>query len=259
MPARPEFQRVQEEFCAHLRDPRRAPRPKDVSERRMAVYRNLFSKNIQGLIERSFPLSAHLLGTETTRALSRAFYSRHGCRTPYFHKIGQEFVDYLAREHDGDPELPPFLAELARHEWTEVRVRLNDDPPPYPPERIDPDGDLLERPVVLSPASELCVHAYPVHRVKRNSPPPRESETPTFLLAFRDSTGAARFLELSPATARLIALLMDQPEIPARSQFGRIATELGRDMSEALVDGGRQALERLRSLGAILGALRPSG
>ena len=259
MPARPDFQRVQEEFCAHLRDPRHNPRPEDVEERRMAVYRDLFFKNIQGFVERSFPVMIRLLGPETSRELAYAFFSRHDCRTPYFHKIGQEFVDYLSREHAREPELPPFLAELAHYEWTEVRIRLNDEAPPHDLDRLDPGGDLLERPVILSPASELCAYAYPVHRIDRNHQPRQKPDSPTFLFAFRDLAGKARFMELNPVTARLVALLKDQPEIPARSQLERIAADLGRDKSETVVAGGRQVLERLRERGAILGTLKASG
>ena len=255
MAARPDFQRVQEEFCAHLRDPRRNPRPEDVEERRMAVYRDLFFKNIQGFVERSFPVTVRLLGPGTLRELSYAFFSQHGCHTPYFHKIGQEFVDYLSRGHVGEPDVPPFLAELAHYEWTDVRVRLSTEAVPHDPNRIDPDGDLLEYPVVLSPASELCVYAYPVHRISQSHQPQQKPENPTFLFAFRNSAGKVRFMELNPVTARLIALLKDQPDIPARSQLDRIAAELGRDSPEAVVDGGRQVLERLRERGAILGVL----
>ncbi len=255
MAARPDFQRVQEEFCAHLRDPRHNPRPEDVEERRMAVYRDLFFKNIQGFVERSFPMTARLLGPDALHELSYAFFSQHGCRTPYFHKIGQEFVDYLSREHVGEPDVPPFLAELAHHEWTDVRVRISAEAVPHDPDRIDPDGDLLEHPVVLSPGSELCIYAYPVHRIDPDHQPQQKPESPTFLFAFRDSAEKVRFMELNPVTARLIALLKDQPDIPARSQLDRIAAELGRDSPEAVVDGGRQVLERLRERGAILGVL----
>ena len=223
----------------------------------MAVYRELFFKNIQGFIERSFPVTARLLEPDTLHELSYAFFSRHGCRTPYFHKIGQEFVDYLAREHACGPDVPPFLAELAHYEWTEVRIRLNDEVVSHDPDCIDPDGNLLQHPVILSPASELCVYTYPVHHINRDHQPQQKPETPTFLFAFRDLAGKAKFMELNPVTARLIALLKDQPDIPARSQLDRIAAELGRDNPEAVVDGGRQILERLRERGAILGVLAP--
>lgn len=224
----------------------------------MAVYRDLFFRNIQGFVERSFPVTARLLGPETLRELSYAFFSQHDCRTPYFHKIGQEFVDYLSREHVAEPDLPPFLAELAHYEWVSVKVRLNDEAPPHESDRIDPDGDLLEQPLVLSPASELCVYTYPVHRINQDHQPQQKPESPTFLLAFRDLAGKSRFMELNPVTARLIALLKDQPDIPARSHLDRIAAELGRDNPEAVVDGGRQVLERLRERGAVLGALKSS-
>lgn len=256
MDAQPDFQRVQEEFCAYLRDPRHNPRPKDVEERRMAVYRDLFFKNIQGFVERSFPMTTKLLGPDALRELSYAFFSQHGCRTPYFHKIGQEFVDYLSREHVSEPDLPPFLAELAHYEWIDVKVRFSDETTPHDPERIDPDGDLLDYPVVLSPASELCVYAYPVHRINPDFQPQQKPEIPTFLFVFRNPAGKAQFMELSPVAARLIALLKDQPVTPARSHLERIAAELERDTSEAVVDGGLQILERLRERGAVLGVLK---
>lgn len=259
MGARPDFQRVQEEFCAHLRDPRRHPCPDGIEERRMAVYRNLFFKNILGFVRNSFPKTARLLGPDALQELAYAFFSQHDCRTPYFHEIGQEFVDYLAREHVAEPELPPFLAEFAHYEWVDIRVRTNDEAVPHAPERIDPQGDLLEHPVVLSPSSELCVYTYPVHRINRNFQPQQKSETPIFLFAYRAPAGKTRFMELNPMTARLIALLKDQPETPGRSQLDKIAVELGRGSSESVLDGGRLVLERLRARGAILGALSPLG
>lgn len=224
----------------------------------MAVYRELFSRNIRGFIERSFPVTAKLLGPDALRELSYAFFSQHGCRTPYFHKIGQEFVDYLSREHVSEPEVPPFLAELAHYEWIDVKIRLSDETIPHDPEQIAPDGNLLDRPLVLSPASELCIYAYPVHRINQDFQPQQKPEIPTFLFVFRNPAGKTRFMELNPVAARLIALLKNQPDTPARSHLERIAAELGRDTPEAVVDGGLQVLERLCKRGAALGVLKPT-
>ena len=258
MAAQPDFQRIQEEFCAHLRDPRHQPCPEGIEKRRMAVYRDLFSKNILGLLQNSFPMTARLIGPDALRELSYAFFSQHGCRTPYFHRIGQEFVDFLSREYIAEPDTPPFLAELAHYEWTGIRIRLNEDTSSQDSGHINPEGDLLDCPLVLSPTSELCVYAYPVHRIKPDFQPQQKPETPTFLFAFRSPAGKARFMELNPATARLLALLKDQPDISARSQLDRIADELGRESSEAVLDGGREILARLRKRGAILGTLGTS-
>ena len=113
MPATPAFQRIQQAFCAHLRDPRHQPRPADVEARRMAVYRDLFFKNIQGLLRRSFPTTTGLLEPDALAALADDFFARHGCRTPYFHRIGAEFVAYLARPDAAVPKALPYLPELA--------------------------------------------------------------------------------------------------------------------------------------------------
>ena len=249
----PEFQRIQEEFCAHLRDPRRHACPEGIEDRRMAIYRDLFFNNIHGLVKRSFPITAQVLGPGPLRELVYTFYSRHGCHTPYFHKIGQEFVDFLSHKPSPASGLPLFLAELAHFEWADVRIRLSEAPSPCALEQIDSTGDLLDHPLLLSPHAELHAYVYPVHRIGRDFQPQSKPDTPTFLFAFRNPAGKTRFMELNPATARLIALLKDQPEISARSQLGKVAAELGWDDSAGVVEGGRQVLERLRKRGAILG------
>ena len=249
----PDFQRIQEEFCAHLRDPDRHPAPTDIEDRRMDIYRGLFFHNIDGLICDAFPKLTELIGDEARERLARTFYAEHACRTPYFHRIGQEFVDFLATEHVPDTSLPPFLAELADYEWTDIRIRQSEQDPTETSGSIDPDGDLLEHPVALSPTAELRVYTWPVHRIGPGFQPGEAPETPTFLLAFLGQSGKTRFVELSPMSARLIALLQDQPSVPARSHLESISEELGlADCSEVL-SGGGEILSRLRRRGAVLG------
>ena len=253
MPDAPAFQRVQQEFCAHLRNPRQQPCPEGVEERRMAVYRDLFFKNIQGLLRQSFPATTGLLEPDALAELAYDFFARHGCRTPYFHRIGEEFAAYLAQPDAAVPEALPFLPELAHYEWTETRIRLSEAELPDAAERIDRDGDLLDGRLAWTPHLELCTYAYPVQRIRPECPPQSKPDTPTFLLVFRTLDDRAQTIELSPASARLVALLHHRPEAPARAQLQTISAELGRDGDSAAMDGGRQLLDRLRERGAILG------
>lgn len=257
MPATPAFQRIQQAFCAHLRDPRQ-PRPAGIEARRMAVYRDLFFKNIQGLLRRSFPATTGLLEPDALAELADDFFARHGCRTPYFHRIGAEFVAYLARPDAAVPEALPFLPELARYEWAETCVRLSAAALPDAAERIDRDGDLLDGRLAWTPHLELCTCAYPVHRIRPGRPLPRKPDTPTFLLVFRTLDDRVRFLELSPASARLVALLHHRPDTPARTQLQTLADELGRKGDADALADGQQLLHRLRARGAILGVWPPA-
>ncbi len=50
------FQQQQQALTAYLRDPESCPAPQGVEPRRLAVYRDLFYKNIEGFISGGFPV-----------------------------------------------------------------------------------------------------------------------------------------------------------------------------------------------------------
>lgn len=101
----------------HLRDPDAAPAPDGIEARRLAIYRDLFYNNLQGLLAGNFPVIRKTLDDDAWHALVRAFYAGHRCRTPLFTEIGREFVRWLEAEVDEDASLPPWLPELAHYEW----------------------------------------------------------------------------------------------------------------------------------------------
>ena len=246
------FRRVQEAFCAHLRDPARRPLPAGVEERRMRVYRELFFRNVLGLIRSSFPVLARLLGPDALAALARSFYAEHACRTPYFHRFGREFADFLAARGPRPGE-PPFLAELADYEWTGTEVATRDDdaaPPAGPPA---PDGaDPLDCAAVLNPHRALRAYAWPVHRIRPGWRPAAPPAAPTFLLVHR-GPDRVRHLELSAAVARLLARLEAQPSTPLRSQLEAMVGEMPQRSPESVIAAGRAAISELRAAGIIIG------
>ncbi len=256
MASLPEFQRIQKAFCAHLRDPRQQPGPADIEDRRMAIYRDLFSKNIYNLLRGSFPVIARLLTEEELTDLAYDFFARHGCRTPYFHRIGEEFVAYLAQPETQIPDAHPYLPELAHYEWTDTAVRLSDAEMSETGATLERDGPLLEYPLAWTPHLQLCTYTYPVHRINEHYQPEAPPDTPTFLLVFRDPKDAVKFVELNPASARLVALLLDQSSMPASAHLDRLADDMGREKDPAIRAGGQEILERLRTRGAIWGVWR---
>ena len=47
---------LQTRFAAHLRHPATHPAPDDVEDRRMAIYRRLFFRNISNFLAKNFPV-----------------------------------------------------------------------------------------------------------------------------------------------------------------------------------------------------------
>lgn len=115
----------------HLRDPDAAPAPDGIEARRLAIYRDLFYNNLQGLLAGNFPVIRKTLDDDAWHALVRAFYAGHRCRTPLFTEIGREFVRWLEAEVDEDASLPPWLPELAHYEWVELALQISDAAAPH--------------------------------------------------------------------------------------------------------------------------------
>ena len=83
---RPAFIERQYAFAAHIRDPEANPRPDDVEERRMAIYRDLFFNNVEGFLTNTFPVLRELMDDDHWMAMARDFYSRRG--GPSIHPMG---------------------------------------------------------------------------------------------------------------------------------------------------------------------------
>jgi hypothetical protein len=111
---------------------------------------------------------------------------------------------------------------------------------------------LLEGMPVVNPAALPVASAWPVQRIGPAFRPRRPA--PVNLLVYRDREDEVRFIALSPASARLLALL--DGGVSGREAIVRLAGELGRPAEDAFVEFGRHNLEALRQAGVILGARR---
>lgn len=254
MPARrPTFQEYQHAFAAHIRDPRANPRPAGVPARRMRVYNELLFNNLEGFLLACFPVTRKALGKTRWRALVRAFFAGHRCRTPFFRQIPEEFVEWLRGARAGHPDDPPFLPDLAHYEWVELALQIC----PLEPEThsIDPAGPLLSARPALNPVAMLLSYPYPVHRIGPRFRPTAPDPQPTHLLVFRDLQDRTRFLVLNAVSARLVALLHEGRLTGAEALQG-IARELDHPNPAAVMQGGNEILERLRQEEAVLGTWR---
>ena len=240
------FQQFQHALAQHLRDPHHTRRPAGVPPRRMAVYNELVFNNLCGFVDSCFPVSRQLLGEARWRRLCRTFGRDWPSHTPWFREIPREFVRYLSEGYIAQP-LPRWLADLARYEWAELVVDVMDVTPPA----HDPQGNLMQAPLLLNPARVDVASAWPVHRIGL-AWQPRQTE-PTFLVVFRDAQQEVQFTEINAVTARVLTLL--DSGLTGQQVFAQLAQEMSHPDPEALQGFGQQLLYSLRQQGVLLGTL----
>jgi hypothetical protein len=242
----PDILRAQQvRMARHLRDPGTHAPPQGIEERRLRVYRDLFFNAIESLLAGSFPVIRETLGEAGWKALVRAFYARHRSRTPLFPRVAGEFVDYLDAQAD-DAMLHPWLPELAHYEWIEQALYTSDATLPA----HDPEGDLLEGIVLLSPLAMPLAYRWPVAHIGPGHVPTQAPEQPTTLLVHRDADGEERFTQVAPLVHRLLELVRTHART-GREHLATLAREIGADAVE-LRALARPVLERLRADGIVL-------
>ena len=250
----PDFRAVQRAFAAHLRDPRANPGPADIEDRRLGIYRALFYNNVEDLLAHAFPVLRRLSDDAAWHARIRDFYARHGSQAPQFYRLAEEFLRFLENERGPHPDDPPFLAELAHYEWTELALSIAEDD--ATPALADPNGDPIEASPVVSPLAWTLSYAWPVHRIGPEHRPSAPPGQPTYLVVHRTRQDEVRFMEINAVTARLLQLIDEQPRASGRDLLLRIARELSHPQPEAIVEAGREMLATLRRRDIVLGTRR---
>lgn len=244
---RPDFQRYQQAFTAHIRDPQANPRPAGVEARRMKIYNDLLYNNVEGFLLACFPVLRRTLGPRKWTRMVRVFFATHRCHTPYFRQIPDEFLQFLQTEWTIPDEYPGWLVALAHYEWIELVLSVSNR---MPDRAADPAGDLMQGRPLLNPVLANLRYDWPVHRIA-----PRRKVQPaeTFLLVYRDADDTVRFDEINAFTARLLALLEDGSR-SGRAALDILAAESRHPDPALIVRAGEALLEDLRRRGAVLGS-----
>lgn len=252
----PEFQRKQYEFAAHIRDPKNAPAPAGIEDRRMAVYRELFFNNIRNLLSNMFPVLRKLHEPRRWNHLIRQFMRQHRAETPYFLQLPQEFLKFLQNEYEPGDDDFPFLVELAHYEYIELALSISEEENDL--SDIDPEGDLLEQVPVKSVLAWLYAYEFPVHRISAEYLPDTPAEQAVYLAVYRSGNDRVGFLELNPVTARLLAEIQDNQACRSGEFLLRaLAAEIDYPDADALVRHGKAALEEMRRLEILIGTKAP--
>ena len=95
MPAPENLRQQQFALSKHIRDPETNLPPPGIEDRRLAIYRELFFNNIEGLLSGNFPVIREILDDETWLELIHAFYREHLCQTHLFPEVPREFIRFL--------------------------------------------------------------------------------------------------------------------------------------------------------------------
>jgi hypothetical protein len=167
-------------------------------------YRRLVYNVVDDMLQSAYPLTRELLKEEEWNELVQEFFSEHGCQSPQVWYMPKELYEYVTQqEHHPLIRQYPFLPDLLRLEWLEIALFMMED-------RLvicDSSGERL----VLNPEHELVHFQYPVH-LKEAKQITETDKGDYFLVMFREpDTGDVQFMQLSPALARVIELLENNP------------------------------------------------
>ena len=247
---RPNFVSKQYAFTAHIRDPANNPRPDDVEERRMKIYRELFYNNVEDFMANTYPVLRKILSDEHWYSMIRDYFSNHLSHTPLFPEMPKEFLKYLEHERTPQPNDPVYMLELAHYEWVELALSILDET--IDPSVGDAENDLLACVPKISPLAWSLSYHFPVHKISPSFQPEAADENLTHLIVYRDRHHEVNFIEANPVTARLIQLIAEDGNKTGQTLLEQIATELNHPQPEIVINGGLEILTDLKKRDVIL-------
>ena len=102
-------------------------------------------------------------------------------------------------------------------------------------------------------------YRWPVHQIGPEHRPETPPEQPVWLLVYRNAEDRVAFMEINAVTARLLALMQEQPLSSGEQLLQTLGDEMGFQDRAALLSFGADLLQRLRDRELILGArLQPT-
>ncbi len=242
--------RLQYQFTAHLRDPKKNPAPAGIEDRRMEIYRDLVFSNVEMFLSANFPVIRNLYSDADWNVMTRDFLREHQCHTPLFPEFGREFLRYIEFRREQGRDDPEFLLELAHYEWAELALSLDENDIADAPH--DAAGDPLTGVPVMSPLACVLAYRYPVHLIGPDYRPSEAPAEPTVLLLVRGRDDEVRFNEINALTAMLIERLQQNDHRTGAQCLDDLLAAQGIENME-LRAAGASMLGDLKTYEAILG------
>ncbi len=225
----------QASFSAHIRDPKLAPKPNGVDNKRMGVYREIVFNNIFGSVSACYPVLQSIVGKRQWQSLCRGFFAQHKHASPLFRDIPLAFLEYFE-----ETKLTTALKQLAHYEWAELAVSNLPDVAM----QSNKNADLLDDQLTLNPAHMLVSYDYPVHTLSKRNPP--SAPAPTFVLIHRNAEYQIKFTTLNALTYQLLLLI--QQGQTGRQALSQIAQALNQP-SDNIIAFGKTLLEDFQQQG----------
>ena len=232
-----DFRSVQGNFAASIRDGNAESPPPGVQEGQVAVYADLFRRNIDGLLGGMLPVFRQAMGEARWEHMVCDFLRRHRSSEPLFRRLVEEFLDYLASER-GRANDPAFALELAHFEWLRLHLDFAEDADCT----FGGESPTLDERVIVSPLAHPLRYGWPVHRIDPKAPPQAPPENATWLIAWRNGEHEVRVIESNAVTVRLLNLIAEGAR--PRAALATVAGELGRD-EDAMHAAGVAIVTRL--------------
>lgn len=221
---------------------------------RLLMYRSMVHSRLRGVIAEFLPRTAAHLGKPGLRAEVVAFMAERAPRSVYFRDVPGEFFAWAEPRWRTAPGYPPFLADLAAHEWLDGEIANH-------PGGGEPETGrelALDAPVALDGTTALRRYAFAVHRHEEVDDDTDEDDAvpaaaPTAILAYRDrATHRPRYLELTPRAAAVCAHLLAGE--PLQTALFAACEAVGEPMSDEFLASMAAFLADLGERGVLLGA-----
>lgn len=214
------------------------------------LYRRLIFKTLRGAIEAVTPATAHCLG-EALDASLIDYVTHHGPQSRALRTVTSEFVRHCAPQWRTNPQLPPYLLELADFELAQVAVSAAPDSAGAPREV----PLTLESKLRFITACQVRQYAHRVHDAVEafdaGAHLAAPLATPTHLLLYRDATNSRRLIELSPLACSILSRLLGGAALAVAVQEACI--EACEPITPAVLDGTAALLADLSERGVLVG------
>jgi uncharacterized protein len=214
---------------------------------RAQSYFTLIRNNFDDSLRRAYPLTHHLVKSETWNEMVDDFFANHDSSSPFPWRMPEGFARYVKKSQWAKRLKIPYLNDLVDFEWLEIELFMMPD---SPQENFTKEGSLLDDPLYLNPESTIALYRYPVFEKK---PLPREMEKGMYpLLAFRyPEKGTVHFVALSSYFQKVVEALRKEP-LTGRQALLKPAKKF-QLKEEQVLPSGEKFLSDLFSQQAILG------
>ena len=215
---------------------------------RLLVYRELVRHTLRGALVATIPRTLARLGSSFDGYFSD-FLRVSPPATRYLRELTPQFLQFALARWPSDPNVPAYLADLARHEALQVEVAsLLARPKGHVPAEL-----ALDQGVEFIDAVRLVNYTWAVHRLPEDESSrvwPEQSQVS--LLVYRNPEHEVRYLELGPFAQALLASLLNE-RLSLQRSLQSAAERVGTPLNDELLMRAARLLADLAERGALLG------